>query len=306
MKRLLWLVVLVGTAVEASEPVRGTSLTGGWQAVLQEQVARARLETPEAFVRLDVAAARVEVLDARKRGMLAPVSPALKDLGREALWPMVERLAFATEKLRQPATEPARLALKVGLVEAAGELRDARLAPLWKSLLLEGPDTRRPVLRAAAVALARLETLDAAETLIALSRKDGAHGEAAREALGHCRRLVAARALAQALDARPPPAEALRLARALGDAGSAWAWKTSAVQARSEEGAVRRVAAEALVRAYLDYEGDTRRVISNAVLRVDAPETPSLIDSARSRAAGEAQRAALDALSERLRANPLR
>lgn len=305
MKRLLWLVVLMGTAVEASEPVRGTSLTGGWQAVLQEQVARARLETPEAFTRLDVAAARVEVLDARKRGMLAPVSPALKDLGREALWPMVERLAFATERLRQPSTEPARLALKVGLVEAAGELRDARLAPLWKSLL-EGPDIRRPVLRSAAVALARLETLDAAQALIELSRRDGVHGEAAREALGHCRRLVAARALAQALDARPAPAEALRLARALGDAGSAWAWKTSAVQARSEEGAVRRVAAEALVRAYLDYEGDTRRALSNAVLRVDAPETPSLIDSARSRAGSEAQRAALEALSERLRTNPLR
>jgi hypothetical protein len=116
---------------------------------------------------------------------------------------------------------------------------------------------------------------------------------------------VVARALADALEARPAPEEARRLARSLGDAGSAWAWQTSGPGARSEEGAVRRVAAEALVRAYLHYTGDVRRALSNAVLRVDAAETPSLIDAARLQAE-PSQLAALDALAERLRRNPLR
>jgi hypothetical protein len=280
-------------------------LPGSWQAVLQEQIARARKETPGAFARVDSAVSRVGLLDARKRGTLAPVSPLFRELGPDALWPMVERLAFPSEQAQGMEQDSARLALAVGLMEALGELRDARLVPLWKDLLETGADTRAPVLRAAAGALARMETLEAAQTLIAVSRQGGPRGEAAQEKLGECRRLVAARALADALAARPGPEEARRLARSLGDAGSAWAWKTSGASARSEEGAVRRTAAEALVRAYLHYTGDVRRALSNAVLRVDAPETASLIDEARLRA-NESGLAALDALAERLRHNPLR
>ncbi|WP_164015667.1 hypothetical protein [Pyxidicoccus trucidator] len=295
---------LVALTAGASGAPRATSLVGGWQAELLEQIAVARRETPEAFSRLDAATARAELLDARKRGTLATVSPVFKELGPEALWPMVERIAFPLEKDLRPVRDSAQLALTVGLMEAAGELRDARLATLWKNIL-EGADTRAPVLRAAAGALARLETLEAAQTLIALSRLGGPRGEAVQEKLGECRRLVVARALADALEARPAPEEARRLARALGDAGSAWAWKTSSVSARSEEGAVRRVAAEALVRAYLHYTGDVRQALSNAVLRVDAPETPSLIDAVRLQVE-EPRRAELEALAERLRRNPLR
>ncbi|WP_164002231.1 hypothetical protein [Pyxidicoccus caerfyrddinensis] len=280
-------------------------LAGSWQAVLQEQIARARKERPEAFARVDSAVSRVGLLDARKRGTLASVSPLFRELGPDALWPMVERLAFPSEQAKGMEQNSARLALAVGLMEALGELRDARLVPLWKDLLETGADTRAPVLRAAAGALARMETLEAAQMLIAVSRQGGPRGEAAQEKLGECRLLVAARALADALAARPGPEEARRLARSLGDAGSAWAWKTSGASARSEEGAVRRVAAEALVRAYSHYTGDVRQALSNAVLRVDAPETASLIDEARLHADASGL-AALDALAERLRHNPLR
>ncbi|WIG93082.1 hypothetical protein KGD87_20975 [Myxococcus sp. SDU36] len=276
-----------------------------WRAGLKTNIARARQENPAAFIRFDTAAAQVDALDEKKRGTLAAVSPGLRALGPEALWPMVERLAFPPhEAARLPSREAARLAFKVGLVEATGALRDVRLAPLWKSLL-EGPDTQPQVLRAVTGALARLETLDAANTLIALSKQQDARGQVAMESLGLCRRLVATRALADALDARPERDVMRRLAQALGDAGSAWAWKTSGVKARSEEGAIRRVAAEALVRAYLDTDGDVRRAVSNALLRVDAPQTPTLIDAARLRAP-PSQQAALDALAERLRHSPLR
>ena len=185
-------------------------LAGSWRALLQEQIARARKETPEAFARVDSAVSRVGLLDARKRGTLAPVSPLFRELGPDALWPMVERLAFPSEQAKGMEQDSARLALAVGLMEALGELRDARLVPLWKDLLETGADTRAPVLRAAAGALARMETLEAAQTLIAVSRQGGPRGEAAQEKLGECRRLVAARALADALAARPGPEEARR------------------------------------------------------------------------------------------------
>ncbi|AKQ63562.1 hypothetical protein A176_000474 [Myxococcus hansupus] len=293
------LAALSAQATEAPTP------HPAWKHLLQEQITRARRTHPQAFLRLAVAASRVDAMDAKKQATLAATAPGLRALGPEALWPMVERLAFPSQdKSSLPMRESARLALTVGLVEATGALRDARLAPLWMELL-EARDTPPLVLHAAAGALARLETLDAANALIAFARQEGPRGEAALDALGLCRRLVATRALAEALDARPDRERMRHIARALGDAGSVWAWKTPGVKARSEEGAIRRVAAEALVRVYLGTDGDVRRAVSNALLRVDAPETPALIDAARARAEPP-QQAELDALSERLRRNPLR
>ncbi|WP_241759030.1 hypothetical protein [Pyxidicoccus parkwayensis] len=296
----------VGLPESSTSPEAGAPETArDWLTQLREQIARARQESPESFVRVDAAVSQVGLLDAKKRGTLAAVSPLFQELGPQALWPMVERIAFPVEKIQGLEMDSARLALTVGLMEAAGEMRDARLLPLWRNVLETGTDTRAPVLRAAAGALARLESLEAAQVLIALARQGGPRGEAAQEKLGECRRLVVARELADTLAARPAPEEARRLARSLGDAGSAWAWKTSGPSARSEEGAVRRVAAEALVRAYPSYTGDVRQALSNAVLRVDAPETPALIDAAR-READEAGQASLKALAERLKRNPLR
>ncbi|MFP2959177.1 hypothetical protein ACLEPN_15365 [Myxococcus sp. 1LA] len=299
MGATLLLAALSASAEEAPRP------DDTWKADLRAHITRARQENPNAFSRFDTAAAQVDALDETKRGTLAAVSPGLRALGPEALWPMVERLAFPPMDVsRLPTRESARLAFTVGLVEATGALRDARLAPLWKGLL-EGPgDTAPQVLHAAAGALARLETLEAANTLITLSRRKGASGEAAMEALGLCRRLVATRALAEALDARPERETMRRLARALGDAGSAWAWKTSRLKARSEEGAIRRVAAEALVRAYWTRTATCGAPSPTPAAR-DARQTPALIDAARGHAS-PAQQAALDALAERLRRNPLR
>ncbi|AKF87070.1 hypothetical protein MFUL124B02_37065 [Myxococcus fulvus 124B02] len=271
---------------------------------LREEVAKARQQTPEAFTRLEAAVAQVGVWDARKRGTLAAVAPLFRQLGPQGLWPMVERLAFDTGQAPQPERDSAKLALQVGMIEATGELRDARLLPLWR-YLLEGPETRRPARRAAATALAKLESDEAALLLVTLSREPGTRGLTVLRAMGSCRRLTVAQRLAEALAARPEPEVARRVAQALGDIGSAWAWKTPQVKHREEEGAVRRVAAEALVHAWPDYAGDTQRALTQAVLRVDAPETLTLIQSARTRMP-EAQRAGLGPLERQVLDNPLR
>ncbi|NTX50917.1 hypothetical protein [Myxococcus sp. CA039A] len=271
---------------------------------LREEVARARQQTPEAFARLEAVIPQVEVLDSRKRGTLAAAAPLFRQLGAQALWPMVERLVFDAGLATQPARDSAKLALQVGMVEATGDLRDARLLPLWKTLL-EGAETRRPARRAAAVALAKLESPEAAALLITLSPQEGFRGETVREAMGQCRRLVVAQALADALARTPAPSEARRLAVALGDIGSFWAWKTSQPKAAPEEGDVRRVAAEALVNAWLNYTGDVQQALTQALMRVDAPETGALIQSMRARTR-ESNHPALEGLSRRMANNPLR
>ena len=249
------LVAAVLLATLSAQAAEAPTPRPAWKNLLQEQITRARRTQPQAFLRFEVAASRVDAMDAKKQATLAATAPGLRALGPEALWPMVERLMSpAQDKASLPMRESARLALTVGLVEATGALRDARLSPLWVELL-EARDTPPLVLHAAAGALARLETLAAANTLIALARQEGPRGEAALDALGLCRRLVAARALADALEARPERERMRHIARALGDAGSVWAWKTPGVKARAEEGAIRRVAAEALVRVYLDKIG---------------------------------------------------
>jgi hypothetical protein len=296
-------VLLAAVSVRASGLLPTEALPGEPRAAWAAEVARTRRERPQAFERLARVVEEVEALDAAKRGPLAVLTPHLKGLGPEALWPMVERLVFAPEA-PVPEETSARLALTVGLVEAAGALRDARLEPLWKALL-EGTEARPLVLHAAAEALAKLDSDEAARVLVRLSREGGPRGEAALAGMGNCRRLVVARALAGALEARPEAARARLLIRALGDVGSAWAWRTPAVKARAEEGRVRHVAAEALLRAYLSQQGEVRQAASNALLRVDAPETASLLTASR-QGASDAQRAALDALAERLRRNPLR
>ncbi|MCP3059671.1 hypothetical protein LXT21_12865 [Myxococcus sp. K38C18041901] len=271
---------------------------------LREEVAKARQQTPEAFTRLEAAVAQVDVLDARKRGTVAAIAPLFRQLGPQGLWPMVERLAFDTGQAPQPERDSAKLALQLGMIEATGELRDARLLPLW-TYLLERLETRRPARRAAATALAKLESDEAAQVLVALSREAGARGLSVLGAMGSCRRLTVAQRLAEVLAARPAPEVARRVAQALGDIGSAWAWKTPQVKHRAEEGAVRRVAAEALVHAWPDYSGDAQRALTQAVLRVDAPETLTLLQSTRARMP-DAQRAGLGTLERQVVNNPLR
>ncbi len=66
-----------------------------------------------------------------------------------------------------------------------------------------------------------------------------------------------------------------------------------------------RTAAAALVAAFLRSQGSLRDAASNALMVVDAPETPALIDAAQASASLE-QRTALAALRARFANNPTR
>lgn len=274
-----------------------------------QQIRSARAENPKPFDALATVRENLPMLDAGKRGRMVPLSRMLKSMGADAYLPVVEELAFRSRGVSDLAPSAA-LAWKVGMLETIGNLRDPRSEPLL-SAVLASDLAQEQVVRAAAEALGKLETDSAAKTLVGLVEKGGgSDGTDSRRiavlvGMGSCRRLVAARALAEALEDIADEPTAKRVIKALGDVGNAWAWRTPAVKHRDEEAAVRRTAAEALVAAFVRYQGEARQAASNALMVVDAPITAKLIDEAK-QSADQELRVALDGLAARFARNPTR
>lgn len=270
---------------------------------LRVRIEKARAADAKPFDALARLRERLPDLDAQKRGRLVPLSPSLKAMGPSALLPMLEVLAFGDSRA-QGLSETAWRAWAVGLIEAVGALRDSSAAPvLWATL--EGPEADFSVVRAATAALGKLGDDRTAQRLVSLSRAQGPKQRAVRAGLGECRRLVAAQALAEALQAESDPERAHELIESLGEVGNAWAWRTPAVEAKGEEEAIRALAAQALVEAFVANDGRLRSDASNELMIVDSAKTPELIAAERARA--DAQLASeLDALAARFQANPAR
>lgn len=239
-------------------------------------------------------------LDAKSRGHRAPIALYLRGMGKQALDPMLEMLSGGPAAKGLP--EGAVSAARRDLVEAVGLLRDPKAIAVVGGVLDRDADA--DVVRAASQALSRIGTDEAVARLrTALGRASGDRARAILAGMGDCRRKAGAEILAARLHAHPDEATARVLARSLGGAGNAWAWKT--LPARGEESAVRALAARALVGAFVAYDGEVREAAAKALLVVDDPSTTSLIASARAGASPD-RAAALDALAARFAANPAR
>lgn len=269
-------------------------------ANLQKEVARARAIDPRTFAVVNGIVVHAAEADGRARGRKAPTALYLAKLGPSALMPMLEMLAIDPPRGIPAATAPG---VRRDLIEAVGRLKDPRALPVLTPILedqTEDADTTQTV----AEALARIGTQQAATRLLsALEASTGARTRAILAGMGECRHLRIAEALAARLRGASDEAVARAAARSLGRAGNAWAWKTLAD--RSEEARIRVTAARALVDAYVRLDGEARDAASNALMVVDAPETPALIAEAK-RGASPTVVNALDALAERLARNPSR
>ena len=275
-------------------------------ALLAVMVFAASTDVPREVAAAKVAEVRrqADALDAKKRGgKVAPLGRALKQLGPHALLPMLEALQSPALE-GGPVTEGGRLSLTVGLLEAVGALRDARALPVLEAFVASR--TESPVVtRAAAEAYGFMQTDAVAARLVQLAEGADARARAVRDGMGSCRRVVVARALAAAAESATEVREQVELARALSDLGNAWAWKTPGAVAKAEEAEVRLTAARALVAAFVRWSGDARQAANNALMVVDAPQTPSLIAAVMSRA-DAATHAELLTLQQRFERNPTR
>ncbi len=281
-----------------------TLLSAKERAVLAGSVSRARVATPAAFVAVRSIRDRAGVIDARRRGRLAPFGSMFKALGPDALLPMLEMVALDAPP-RGDLTESAWTGLRAGLLEAVGSLRDPAAEPVLLAVL-EGPERDPVVVRAAAEALAKLGTDRAAARLVALAQQEGPRRQAVVSGMGAGRRVPIVEALAHVVRSARDPGLVLAAVRSLGDAGSSWAWKTSEVRRfGAEERQVRAIAARALVDAFVTHDGAVRTAAATALLVVDEPGTEALLEGARAVAAPEVA-AALEVLRTRFASNPAR
>lgn len=285
-----------GVALSAEE------LPAGTVRALQAQLGAARINAPGPYDAVRELVQSANALDAKKRGPLAPMGRAFKQVGPGALFPMLEVLA-----LDQGAVQLKPLAAKavtIGILEALGDLRSPEAEPVLLAVLSSArqhPD----VLRTAADAYGMRQTDAVAAELVRRSQAGGEAAKAIRAGMGSCRRSVVASELAAHALEPGEVRERIAVLRALGEVGNAWAWKTPGVTARTEEAEVRATAARALVRAFTTESGEVRQAASDALMVVDAPQTPALLAEARSAASGE-QLAALDGLARRFEKNPTR
>lgn len=299
-------LVLLGAATSASAAPTSASaptafrMPGKSFVELQKDVAKARAVDPRAFVAVSGIVTHAPDADARARGRKAPVALYLAKLGPSALMPMLEMLAIDPPH-GIPATSAA--GVRRDLIEAVGLLKDARALPVLTSILDDATEDAATT-RTVAEAVARIGTEEAAARILsALDASSGARTPAILAGMGECRRLRVIEALASRLRSTNDEAVARVAARSLGRAGNAWAWKTLAD--RTEEARIRETAARALVDSYVRRDGEARDAASNALMVVDAPETPALIAEAKKGASPEVAKA-LEALSERFARNPSR
>lgn len=235
--------------------------------------------------------AQVPRLDALKRGPLATsIRPGLETLGRAGV---TDLIAAATEPRDPSWTESAALAWRVSVLEALGTIQDPRARPVFERFVAADAE-HFLVQRAAAEGLAKLGDYEMLEPLI--SR------DAVVAGIGALRRPEVARLLGAELSKQPSAARAKLLVKALGDVGNAWAWKTLPPD-RELEQATRNAAAQALVHAFVSWDGEVRQAASKGLMLVDAPATPALI--AQARASGP-KTAEFEELQSRLLKNPVR
>lgn len=273
------------------------------KASLAGEIAAARANAPSSFERLQTLRAELPALDAAKRGRLAPMMPSLVELGPDALWPMLEEIAFDAAP-RGELSDTAWVAWRASLLEATGKLRDARAEAVLRAVLEHAPN-EVVVARAAAQAYAKLNTPAVAHELVQIADRPHPQRLAFLEGFGHCRQPLVANKLGELLGADPPVDEARALIAGLGVVGSKWAWETPIVAQAADADAVRARSAQALVAAFARYgDEETRRALVRAILVVDHPETAALVEEQRATANGELA-TALDRLAVRVANNPL-
>jgi len=259
-----------------------SALSSEARAKLENDIAAARVQNPKVFAAVkNVRGHRPEVYG-KFRNPMPTTSRELRGLGKAALLPMLEALAFQAPE-RGKLTDAEWDALAVGLLEAVGVIRDARASAVVGAIF-ESSSIRPAVRLAAARAAGRIGG-DAELKLLTGHAKSGDPLElAAVHGLGEMLRLEAAKHVAQILATTKDSAVAEAAATALGTIGSSWAWKSRGPKAAATALEVRKVCADALVPRYGRAKGALRTLVGESVLVVEHPETLDLLRAQRSQA----------------------
>lgn len=261
---------------------------------LERSIKQARIDSPAVFAKVRSLVESADSLQHHARGRLYPFPAQLRAVTRKqpgAAFSLAEPL-IAPERFNMPSTPEAKLALRAGLLEAAGSLQESSLAPLYRSLITA--DEPREVSRAAAEALAKLGLDEDLAMLSRLAVTEGPTQDAAISALGSARNgKLAVTALSSLASTSMEAPRAKLVAGSLARVAAGW---NAVTPWRAE-------AAKGALTLFVNATSDeVRAAASDALMVIDAPETPALIDAVRSNAAA----APLDALLARFDNNPTR
>ena len=305
--KLFFGAAFVGAALMMTSPafagglvLSKAELSTKHRSSLVQRIAKAKAQHPDAFKLVAQAPDLAVKRDQEKRGRAATITQALRSLGPDGLYPMLEMLAV-DGPARGNMSDSAWTTLRVGLLEAVGALRSKEARPVLEGVLKKGGDFE--VMRAATEALGQLGDDAATKFLVRLAKKPGPERVAVLSGLGECRRIGAAKELARSVHAATP-VEARAIVASLQDVGNSWAWETPAVKQSGEGDQVRAIAAQALMEMFVKFRGELRTKAETGLLVVKHSSTPQLIQAARQGADARTV-AALDALAQRFANNPL-
>ncbi len=289
---------------ETFASVGGLDTTAG--AKLQTSIAQAHARDPSAFDAVRGIVAHADALDHQKRGRFFPMAPLLRGTLRghtSTAMALLEPLV-SPERFAIPQGDAARIALRAGLIEAAGDAKDPNAAPIFRTIVTTSNEFFE--VRAAVEALGKL-ALDADVAMLShLATTASTKQDAVITGLGMCRRAAAARALESVVAQKPTGMNAVHLLRSLGTMGSAWGLATPNAAPALEAPVIRDVAARAALAMFAQTtEPDVRDVAAATLLEIDAPSSPQAIDAMKQSAPADLA-AALDALKSRLAHNPTR
>jgi len=292
------------TMVRADTFASVTTLDPRVRTQLAASIAAAHARDSGVFDSVRTVVSRADALDHMKRGRFYPMTVLLRGVTRNhagAALALLEPIV-APERFTMPNSPSALIALRAGLIEAAGDKKELTAAPVFRSILSSG--TEYFEVRAAAEALGKL-ALDADVALLArLATTRGPNQHAVIAGLGDCRRIGAAQALEAVVAQRPTGMMAKHVLRSLELMGSAWALAIANAAPTSEVRGIRTTTARAAFAMFTSAtEADVRTDASNALVVIAEPGTSQWIASTRSSAPPDLV-AALDALNDRLAHNP--
>lgn len=288
----------------ASDPARaeGVVLTPGAlsapaRSALESEIAAARKQRPEAFRAARAVDSHRAQVALRARHGRPTAARAFMRLGKAAVMPMLEMIAWKADAAGLSREE--RLALGDGLLQAVALARDPRSAPVLETVFLKSAEPR--FVASAAAGLGMLCGSEQRSLLLSHASVAGPRRAAAVAGLGHCRSVEVANALAGILAVEQEPSLRQAAARALGYVGSSWALAATKLSAAERE-TIAKTAAKALAAAYASGDEATQRVVARSLLMVGhAAALPKLRELER--AAAPTARTAATRLRLRLEAN---
>jgi hypothetical protein len=271
------------------------------RAKLETQIAAARAKNPKIFTAARAVDTHLPSGMKRLRKNEPSTVQAFRRLGPPALFALLEMTAWNADTSALSSEQ--RRALGGGLLQALSVLRDSRAAPVLEAAFLHASDS--VLVEHAAEGLGMLCGSSERALLLSHSAAGSTRRAAAVVGLGYCRTPESAKRLSEVLAERPTDPLAHKALRALGLVASSWALAADRTIDPKDAEAIQRTAARALVLAYPDYRGASRKDVHRALLMVENPVVSEMIAKALPTLSADARRG-LEQIELRLRKNRAR